>query len=117
MPHKTDWRTPRGTHDRLPIDEPIWRFITKVLERRADGFGFQRIETPIFETDEVFTRSLGDTTDVILKEMFEVRRATQTDGEGDDYILRPEGTAPIIRAYLEHGMHTWPLPSVLAGRI
>lgn len=111
MPPKLDWRAPRGTHDILPASEALWRFFYEVAQTRASGSGFGRIETPMFEMPHVFTRALGETTDIVQKEMFEVRRATaDADEEASSYILRPEGTAAVMRAYLEHGMHVWPQP-------
>lgn len=106
------WQTPRGTHDILPEDEPMWRWFQNTLERNALTAGFGRIETPMFEHPEVFIRAIGETTDIVEKEMFEVRRKTGAEAKEDEtaYILRPEGTAPVVRAYLEHGMHTWPQP-------
>lgn len=108
---KRDWRSPRGTHDILPENEPVWRWINQVITNRADRLGFNRIDTPIFEYPEVFSRAIGETTDIVEKEMFTVSRQTR-DGQTDDttYVLRPEGTAGIMRAYIEHGMHTWPQP-------
>lgn len=111
MSSKNDWRAPRGTHDILPQDESLWRYFYETVEWRASGFGFGRIETPLFEAPEVFTRALGETTDIVQKEMFEVRRATAEDSdETSSYILRPEGTAGVMRAYLENGMQVWPQP-------
>ncbi len=111
MVQKIDWRAPRGTHDILPADEAVWRFVMGIIERRARGFGMGRIETPIFERAELFQRSLGETTDVVTKELFEVNHyVTEVGEEGTHYALRPEGTASILRAYLEHGMHVWPQP-------
>lgn len=108
-------QTPRGTHDRLPEDETAWRFVYRALEKRADGFGYSQIVTPTFEHAQIYIRALGEKTDIVEKEMFEVRRATQESDDSektknDSYILRPEGTAGIIRAYREHGMHTWQQP-------
>lgn len=109
--NKRDWQTPRGTHDLLPADEPIWRWVRQVIERRADGLGFGRIETPTFEYPEVFSRSIGQATDIVEKEMFAVTRQSGDEKANDTiYALRPEGTAAVMRAYVEHGMHTWPQP-------
>lgn len=90
---------PKGMHDILPADQPIWRKIRKVAEGLADFYNFLRIDTPILEKAELFERSLGATTDVIEKQMF-----TLKSKGGDDLALRPEGTAAIARAYLEHGL-------------
>jgi histidyl-tRNA synthetase len=111
LPEKHEWRSPRGTHDILPEHEAVWRHVRNAIERRASDFGYGRIETPIFEERDVFIRAIGEATDIIQKEMFEVRRATATNNEEQDtFILRPEGTAAVIRAYFEHGLQTWPQP-------
>ena len=113
MPEKRDWRSPRGTHDILPENEALWRYVRDTIAHRASGFGYGRLETPIFEERDVFSKAIGEATDIIQKEMFEVRRAIEekeTGADRDNLILRPEGTAAVVRAYLEHGMHTWPQP-------
>ena len=98
-------QTPRGTSDVLG-DAALAR---DQLERTAQGIleraGYSRIETPIFESTELFARGVGESTDVVQKEMY-----TFDDGGGDSLTLRPEGTAPVCRAYLEHGMHKLPQP-------
>jgi histidyl-tRNA synthetase len=98
-------KTPRGTYDVLG-DQALAR---AELERTAKGIleraGYARIETPTFEATELFARGVGESTDVVQKEMY-----TFDDGGGDSLTLRPEGTAPVCRAYLEHGMHKLPQP-------
>ena len=98
-------QTPRGTSDVLG-DAALAR---EELERTAKGIleraGYSRIETPIFEATELFARGVGESTDVVQKEMY-----TFDDGGGNSITLRPEGTAPVCRAYLEHGMHKLPQP-------
>ncbi len=98
-------KTPRGTFDVLG-DQALAR---AELERTAKGIleraGYSRIETPTFEATELFARGVGESTDVVQKEMY-----TFDDGGGDSLTLRPEGTAPVCRAYLEHGMHKLPQP-------
>jgi histidyl-tRNA synthetase len=93
-------QTPRGTFDVLG-EAALAR---TELERTAKGIleraGYARIETPAFEATELFARGVGESTDVVQKEMY-----TFDDGGGDSLTLRPEGTAPVCRAYLEHGMH------------
>jgi histidyl-tRNA synthetase len=93
-------KTPRGTFDVLG-DAALAR---AELERTAKGIleraGYARIETPTFEATELFARGVGESTDVVQKEMY-----TFDDGGGDSLTLRPEGTAPVCRAYVEHGMH------------
>jgi histidyl-tRNA synthetase len=98
-------QAPRGTYDVLPslADERarLEQTAAKILERA----GYGRIETPTFEATHLFSRTVGEATDVVQKEMY-----TFQDGSGDSLTLRPEGTAPVVRAYLEHGMHKQPQP-------
>jgi histidyl-tRNA synthetase len=95
-------QAPRGTYDVLPDQAAARRGIERTAERLLEGAGYRRIETPAFEATELFARGVGEATDVVQKEMY-----TFEDGE---FTLRPEGTAPVCRAYLEHGMHKLPQP-------
>src|SRR3989344_2061878 len=95
----------RGMHDILPEDQKYWRYIQKKIEALIEYYGFERFSTPILEQAELFTRSVGETTDIIAKEIYTLK----TKG-GDVLALRPEGTAPTVRAYLENGMHVKPHP-------
>jgi histidyl-tRNA synthetase len=98
-------QAPRGTFDVLG-DAALARERVEVQARSILGrAGYSRIETPTFEATELFARGVGEATDVVQKEMY-----TFDDGGGDSLTLRPEGTAPVCRAYLEHGMHKLPLP-------
>jgi histidyl-tRNA synthetase len=102
---KPKFQTPRGMHD---IFSEQWRYYQKifdVVEEFANFYNFERIETPILEETELFTRGVGLTTDIVQKEMFSFR----TRG-GDHLSLRPEGTAPIVRAYIQHGLQNFPQP-------
>jgi histidyl-tRNA synthetase len=99
---------PRGTHDILPADQPLWRLIVDEVERLCELYGYRRIQTPVFEDTELFTRTSGAGSDVVQKEMY-----TFEDRAGRSLTLRPEGTAPICRAYLEHGLHREPQPQKL----
>ena len=99
------FRAPRGTADRLPEEQKYWRYIESKAMEVASRFGFGRIDTPTFEDSELFIRSVGEGTDIVEKEMY-----TFDDRGGDSITLRPEGTAPVCRAYLEHGMHNLPQP-------
>src|SRR5919201_2629541 len=92
---------PRGTQDLLPDDQPYWDAMRHSAQRLASSRGYQRIETPIFEPTELFTRSAGETTDVVNKEMY-----TFLDRGGRSMTLRPEGTAPVVRAYFDGGLFT-----------
>lgn len=90
---------PKGMHDILPDGQPLWEKIRKIAKETADFYNFSRIDTPILERAELFERSLGETSDVIEKQMLVIR------GKGRDSLaLRPEGTAPIARAYIENGL-------------
>jgi len=100
------YQTPTGIRDILPEDWPYWRHVLATAERLAGFYGFERIETPIFEFTEVFERGVGEGAAVMVdKEMY-----TFTDKGGDSLTLRPEFTAGIMRAYLQHGMRVWPQP-------
>jgi histidyl-tRNA synthetase len=99
---------PRGTHDVLPSDQPQWERVTGAAKRLCEAYGYQRIQTPGFEETELFLRTSGAASDIVRKEMY-----TFTDRGGRSLTLRPEGTAPIVRAYLEHGMHKEPPPVTL----
>jgi histidyl-tRNA synthetase len=96
---------PRGTQDLLPADQPYWEALEAAAKDLAGRFGFQRIETPIFETTDLFVRGVGEGSDIVSKEMF-----TFSDRGGRSLTLRPEGTAPIVRAYFDAGMQLEPQP-------
>ncbi len=96
---------PRGTKDILPGETPKWQYLEKTLLETAELFGFREIRIPTFEHTELFTRSVGDTTDVVQKEMY-----TFTDKGERSITLRPEGTAGVARAALENGLFGDALP-------
>ena len=102
------FQAPRGTLDILPGDQPHWRFVERKAREIADRFGYERIDTPLFEDAGLFVRGIGEVTDIVEKETY-----TFEDRGGDLMTLRPEGTAPVCRAYLEHGMHNLPQPARL----
>jgi len=98
-------KAPRGTTDILPEEQHYWRHIEAKVAELCCLYGYQRIETPVFEDAGLFNRSMGGGTDIVDKEMY------QFMDRGDNALaLRPEGTAPVCRAYLEHGMHNGPQP-------
>jgi histidyl-tRNA synthetase len=99
------FQSPRGTTDILPQDQQFWALIRTATQNIAERFGYSRIETPIFEDTGLFNRGVGQSTDIIEKETY-----TFIDRGGDSLTLRPEGTAPICRSYVEHGMHNLPQP-------
>ena len=95
----------KGTQDVLPSESHKNQFIESTLLNIAKDFGFREIRTPVFEHTELFTRSVGDTTDVVQKEMY-----TFNDKGGRSITLRPEGTAGAARVFLEHGLQNEPMP-------
>jgi histidyl-tRNA synthetase len=99
------FRAPRGTYDILPEEQPYWSFAKKSAAEVAARFGYDRIDTPVFERTDLFERGVGDDTDIVQKEMY-----TFEDHGGDSLTLRPEGTAGVCRAYIEHGLHNQPQP-------
>ena len=99
-------QSPRGMHDLIKEDAELFLGLFNEIIRHSYLYGFEYIRTPVVEKEEIFTASLGASTDVIEKEMFHVERKEK----GEKYVLRPEGTASIARAYLQNGMHSWPQP-------
>jgi histidyl-tRNA synthetase len=99
------FQTPPGTHDVLEKGWPHWPRIVREAERLAALYGYRKIVTPVFEDTALFQRTSGEGSDVVQKEMY-----TFTDRGDRSLSLRPEGTAPIARAYVEHGLHRDPQP-------
>ena len=95
----------RGTLDLLPAEQPYWDAMERAAKELADRYGYQRIETPVFEPTELFVRGAGEGSDLVSKEMY-----TFTDRGNRSLTLRPEGTAPIVRAYFEGGLDQVPQP-------
>lgn len=102
---KPPFQTPRGVHDVLPADHEYHTFIKKIVRHRCRQAGFRRISTPVFEFTSVFTRSIGEGTDIVSKEMY-----TFEDRKGRSLTLKPESTAGVCRAYIQNGMHVLPQP-------
>lgn len=98
--------SPRGTHDILPQEQKYWDYVVENATAFLRGWHFQQIHAPVFEETVLFTRGVGEDTDIVQKEMFELK----SRGSGTRYALRPEGTAQLARAYIEHGMRSWPRP-------
>jgi len=96
---------PKGTKDLLPEDTFKLQYVEKKVSRLLENYGFKEIRVPVFEYTELFSRGVGETTDVVQKEMY-----TFEDKGGRSITLRPEGTAGVIRAYLENGMASRPSP-------
>jgi histidyl-tRNA synthetase len=99
------YQVPRGTSDILPEEQPYWRYIEEKAASVCRLYGYERLDTPVFEDTRLFSRSIGEGTDIVEKEMY-----TFADKGDNRLTLRPEGTAPVCRAYLEHGMHNRPQP-------
>jgi histidyl-tRNA synthetase len=105
------FRAPRGTRDLLPNVRPGLSRLEGIARFLAGRYGYREIEIPMFEQTAVFERGIGEVTDVVEKELF--RLAPRTE-ESESWALRPEATAGIVRAYIQHGMQTWPPPVKLA---
>lgn len=96
---------PKGTYDILPEEQAVRRWVVSRAEDVFRRYGYGRLDTPMFEETRLFARGVGESTDIVRKEMY-----TFTDLGGRSMTLRPEGTAPAARAYVEHGMHRLPQP-------
>ena len=108
MPDKTPtgrFQTPRGVHDVLPDQHDYFSYIKRIVRHRFRQNGFRRISTPTFEELELFERGVGADTDIVSKELYVLE-----DREGKRYALRPEGTAGVVRSYIQHGMGSLPQP-------
>ena len=105
MSEKVEIQAISGVTDILPDQQAAWDHVRRVAAETAVQFGYQRIDTPMFEATRLFRRGVGSDTDIVLKEMYSFQ-----DLGGNDLTLRPEGTAPVCRAYIEHGMHNRPQP-------
>jgi histidyl-tRNA synthetase len=104
----TRFEAPRGTHDILPSEQPLWQWVTGQMEQVCALYAYRRIDTPALEDTELIIRTSGGGSDVVQKETY-----TFSDRGGRSLTLRPEGTAPICRAYVQHGLHREPQPQKL----
>src|SRR2546422_153642 len=104
-------RAVRGVHDILPGEGEKWRRVERIAREVFDSYGYEEIRLPIFERTELFARSIGEATDIVQKEMY-----TFQDRGGDSVTLRPEATAGLLRAYIEHGLFVHPKPIKLYTR-
>jgi histidyl-tRNA synthetase len=102
------FRAPRGTRDLLPSERAAFARLERLARELASRYGYREIELPLFEQAAVFERGIGEVTDVVEKELFRV--SPSRGEERERWALRPEATAGICRAYVEHGMQTWPQP-------
>lgn len=98
-------QAPKGTRDILPAEVYKWQYIENAFARLCGSFGYKEIRIPVFEHTELFQRGVGDTTDIVQKEMY-----TFNDKGGRSITLRPEGTAGIVRSFIENGMASMPQP-------
>ncbi len=99
---------PRGTEDILPADSPLWQRIEQTAREVCAAYGYREIRTPVFEDTALFQRGVGDTTDVVQKEMY-----TFEDKGGRSITLRPEGTASLVRSFIENSLYAEPQPTKL----
>ncbi|MFH1003188.1 MAG: ATP phosphoribosyltransferase regulatory subunit, partial [Chloroflexota bacterium] len=99
------YQAPRGTADILPEEQAYWRYLEQTAVSTSRLYGYRRLDSPVFEDAGLFVRTVGAGTDIVEKEMY-----TFPDRGGNELTLRPEGTAPVCRAYLEHGLSNLPQP-------
>jgi histidyl-tRNA synthetase len=104
----TRFEAPRGTHDILPSEQPLWQWVTGEIQDVCARYGYRRIDTPAFEDTDLIVRTSGGGSDVVQKETY-----TFSDRGGRSLTLRPEATAPICRAYVQHGFHREAQPQKL----
>jgi len=105
MDKKNKYQSPTGMHDILPEDQKYYQRIYDVVFDIASFYGFGKIDTPAVEEEELFSKGVGSSTDIVKKEMYTLK----TKG-GDELALRPEWTAPVVRSYIQNGMASWPQP-------
>ena len=99
------YTSPRGTKDVLPAETAKWQYVKTIARQVLASFGYEEIIAPMFEHTDLFTRGIGETSDIVTKEMY-----TFLDKKGRSLTLRPEGTAGVVRAYLQNGLYTSPAP-------
>ncbi len=100
---------PRGTEDVLPQESKLWQFVENTARSVSERFGYMESRTPVFENTELFQRGVGDTTDVVQKEMY-----TFEDKGGRSITLKPEGTASLVRSYIENSLYANPQPTKMS---
>src|SRR5271154_355942 len=105
MANKSKFQAIRGTRDLLPPDTALWNHVEQTAHEVFGTFGFGKPRPPVFEPTELFARAVGSDTDIVGKEMY-----TFEDRDDSSISLRPEATASVCRAYIEHGMHSLPQP-------
>ena len=103
----------KGTKDMLPQDAYKWHYIEEEWRKICREYGFREIRTPVFEATELFNRGIGDTTDVVQKEMYTFVDKSGKEKEGKSLTLKPEGTSPTVRAFIEHNIYAEMQPTKL----
>src|ERR1700726_4826438 len=110
--NKSPFKGIKGTRDILPPESALWNWFEQAARNTFESYNFREIRLPIFEETDLFARSVGADTDIVSKEMFTFSTArdadSQKDGASQTYSLRPEATASVARAYIEHGMQRLP---------
>ncbi|KPU44980.1 histidine--tRNA ligase [Oxobacter pfennigii] len=101
-------KAPRGTKDVLPSESGSWQYVEKLMRDMCELYNIKEIRTPTFEHTELVQRGIGETTDIVQKEMY-----TFLDRSGRSITLKPEGTSPAVRAFIEHNLYNEPLPGKL----
>ncbi|MBU0647706.1 histidine--tRNA ligase [Patescibacteria group bacterium] len=107
MAKKIKFQSPKGMHDIVPASQPYWHHVISTFEEIAIFSGYQKINTSLVESIDLFTHTVGETSDIVSKEMFVLETKKENKSK---YVLRPELTAPIARAYIQHGLKTMPKP-------
>lgn len=103
----------KGTEDLLPKDIGKWYFIEDTFKTVCHNFGFSEIRTPIFEATDLFRRGVGETTDIVQKEMFNIEQKKGNESVEESITLKPEGTAPVVRAFIENSLYAGTQPTKL----
>src|SRR5712692_10748187 len=104
------YRALQGFKDILPGEQPYWRFVENTVTAVADLYAYRRIDTPTLEETAVYLRTSGEGSDVVEKEMYSFDDRADKEGNRANLTMRPEGTAGVVRAYLEHGLYRLPQP-------
>lgn len=107
MSKKIKVQAPKGMHDILPINQPHWQYLIKTFEEIAFFSGYSRIDTPMVEAEDLYVRTAGETSDIVSKEMYYLEKKKEVS---EKLVLRPEFTAGIVRAYVQHGLKNLPKP-------
>ncbi len=104
------YKAMQGFEDILPGEQPYWRLVEDTAKKVAELYGYRRIDTPTLEETAVYRRTSGEGTDIVEKEMYSFDDRADKEGKRTNLTMRPEGTAGVVRAYLEHGMFKLPQP-------